>query len=414
DTDGFLPPLDRVGRGGVPDAVGAEGAGTAVAEGHEVLLELLDVGAAPVGPERPPGGAVAVEERHLVPVDLVEGLSALDGRAGRRQPGQRAHGAVDHRHGVAVAEGAVDVGLLDEGAAGDLGRVEAGPAPVLGLGAAAGKAGHRQPGHEGQGGAAGDDGGRAAAGHLAPPPVEAAPPPNMMAPRGPSPFEAPSPFPPTEKEPPLAPAGPKADPQACWASSNLGSDGSMPLSLSIFIIMPPPSPKVGSGMLMPCSRMQREKASAWSCISCCCSGVMFIGPASPIRSRQASLASLNLSPSMSIGAAPPLPPSPLAEAENVTTPSPLVSGSGMSTPCSRMQRAKASMASSGLVFLPFLSLSVLSESVFLSLAVLMLATPSFEPEPEPPQAAPVARPAARSSRTGSRYDRRRLGIGCHS
>ena len=71
------------------------------------------------------------------------------------------------------------------------------------------------------------------------------------------------------------------------------------------------------------------------------------------------------------------------------------------------------MASSGLVFVSsFLSAS--SAPDFLSLAVLMLATPSLEPEPEPAQAAPVARPAASSTRTGSRCDRRGWTMRRHS
>src|SRR5439155_8605915 len=164
--------------------------------------------------------------------------------AAARRPGQRAVAAVHDRNGVAVAQRAVHVLLLDEGAAGDLGGAELGPVPVVGLGAAAREAGHRQHPDQGQGGDAGDGAGDdPAAVHLAPPSVPVtAPPPKKTVP--PLPAEPPPDLPSTDRPaPPLPPPGPKALPQAFWASSNLGSDGSMPLESSIFIDISPPLPK---------------------------------------------------------------------------------------------------------------------------------------------------------------------------
>ena len=81
EAGGLLPPFDRLGGGRRPAVARAEAPGGGVAEGDEVLLQLLDVGATGVGPERPPGGPVPEEQRHLVPVDLVERLTPVDGGA---------------------------------------------------------------------------------------------------------------------------------------------------------------------------------------------------------------------------------------------------------------------------------------------------------------------------------------------
>ena len=122
EAGGLLPALDGLGGGGGPGVVDAEVPVGGVAEGHEVLLQLLDVGALGVGSERPPGRLVTEQERHLAPVHLVEGPAPLDGGAVGGQPGQGARPAVDDRDGVAVADGAVEVLPFHQRAAGDLGR----------------------------------------------------------------------------------------------------------------------------------------------------------------------------------------------------------------------------------------------------------------------------------------------------
>ena len=109
-----LPAFDRRGRGrGVVGALGQPGA---VAEGDQVVGQLAHVGA--VGHadvERPVGGDGAVEERHRLVADRVDGLVLPDDLARLGQRGVDAAAQSSDGVGAVVADGAADLYRISEG-----------------------------------------------------------------------------------------------------------------------------------------------------------------------------------------------------------------------------------------------------------------------------------------------------------
>ena len=100
---GLLPaPHRRPGRPGEVAVDGDHPVGV-VAEGDQVLLQLAHVGAV-VDPRRqgPPGWQPAVEQRHRLAVDPVQGLAAGDHRPLGGQGGDGALALVGDRRGLAV------------------------------------------------------------------------------------------------------------------------------------------------------------------------------------------------------------------------------------------------------------------------------------------------------------------------